>query len=171
MHLRFRAVIKCRSAYEAELPVEGMGSGHLRQGGDQHLTHALRPGTIQAGLDECAPDAAPRSQLTVVLGAARASRAWFRLLRRRSQRIERLCSLLCTLLAPLAEAGAGSRCLPHSLAGEKHACSLIRLGQRRATLAQHGGRAITDAPSSLLYWELLAHRAHGSAYFVVARRG
>ena len=60
MHLRFRAVIKCWSAYEAELPVEGVGSGH---------------------------------------------------------------------------------------------------------------RAITDAPSSLLYWELVAHRAHGSAYFVVARRG
>jgi hypothetical protein len=40
-----------------------------------------------------------------------------------------------------------SRCLPHSLADEKHVCSLARPGQRRASLAQHGGRAISDARS------------------------
>ena len=38
-----------------------------------------------------------------------------------------------------------SRCLPHSLADEKHVCSLDRPGQRRASLAHHGGRAIPDA--------------------------
>jgi hypothetical protein len=43
------------------------------------------------------------------------------------------------LLAPLAEAGACSRCLPHSLADERHVCSLDRPRQRRAGLAQHGG--------------------------------
>src|SRR5512132_1190265 len=32
-----------------------------------------------------------------------------------------------------------SRCLPRSLADEKHVCSLPRPGQRRASLAQHGG--------------------------------
>ena len=32
-----------------------------------------------------------------------------------------------------------SRCLPHSLADEKRVCLLNRPGQRRASLAQHGG--------------------------------
>jgi len=32
-----------------------------------------------------------------------------------------------------------SHCLPHSLAGERRACSLARPGQRRASLAQHSG--------------------------------
>jgi hypothetical protein len=74
--------------------------------------------------------------------AARPSRAWIRLLRRRSQRKKRLCSLRvhCSLrslrLAPV------SRCLPHSFADEERVCSLARPGQRRASLAQHGGRAI-----------------------------
>jgi hypothetical protein len=31
------------------------------------------------------------------------------------------------------------RCLPHSLADQKSVCSLARPGQRRASLAQHGG--------------------------------
>ena len=31
------------------------------------------------------------------------------------------------------------RCLPHSLADERRVCSLARPGQRRASLAQHGG--------------------------------
>jgi hypothetical protein len=31
-----------------------------------------------------------------------------------------------------------SRCLPHSLEDEKRVCSLVRPGQRRASLAQHG---------------------------------
>ena len=44
-----------------------------------------------------------------------------------------------TLLASLAEAGAGEP-LPSSLAAdEKRVCSLDRPGQRRASLAQHGG--------------------------------
>ena len=50
-----------------------------------------------------------------------------------------------------------SHCLPHSLADEKRVCSLIRPGQRRASLAQHGGARLPTlaAPFS----ELLAHRA------------
>jgi len=32
-----------------------------------------------------------------------------------------------------------SRCLPHSLADEERVCALARPGQRRASLAQHGG--------------------------------
>jgi hypothetical protein len=44
--MRFWAVVELRSPYETELPVERMGSSHLRQGGDEHLSHALRPGTI-----------------------------------------------------------------------------------------------------------------------------
>ena len=35
-----------------------------------------------------------------------------------------------------------SRCLPHSLADEERVCSRARPGQRRASLAQRGGRAI-----------------------------
>jgi hypothetical protein len=101
-----------------------------------------------------------RSQLGS--GAARASRAWFRLLRRHSQRKERLCSLLCPLLAPLAEAGA-RKPLPSSLARRRKACLLARSSRTAAgaSLAQHVGRAITDARS----WdrELLAHRAHSPA--------
>jgi hypothetical protein len=58
VHIRFWAVIKLRSACEAELPGERMYSSHLGQGGDEHLTHALRPGPIQAGVDQRAPDAA-----------------------------------------------------------------------------------------------------------------
>jgi hypothetical protein len=59
--MRFWAVIKLRSTYEAEVPVEGMGRSHLRRGGDEHLSHALRAGTIQAGIDQRAPDAATPS--------------------------------------------------------------------------------------------------------------
>jgi hypothetical protein len=43
------------------------------------------------------------------------------------------CSLRSLRLAP------SSRCLPHSLADERRICSLARPGQRRASLAQHGG--------------------------------
>jgi hypothetical protein len=66
----------------------------------------------------------------------------------RSQRKERLrslrvhCSLRSLRLALL------SRCLPHSLADEKRVCSLTRPGQRRASLAQHGGPRFPDARSS-----------------------
>jgi len=68
----------------------------------------------------------------------RGSRLRARLLRRRSQTIsvsarsDQICSLRSPRLALV------SRCLPHSLAGEKHVCSLARPGQRRARLTQHG---------------------------------
>jgi hypothetical protein len=44
-----------------------------------------------------------------------------------------ICSLRSLRLA------LASRRLPHSLADEKHVCSLARPGQRRASLAQRGG--------------------------------
>jgi hypothetical protein len=44
-----------------------------------------------------------------------------------------------TWLAPLAEAGVVSRCLPLSLADEERVCSLDRPGQRRVSLAPCGG--------------------------------
>ena len=61
------------------------------------------------------------------------------------------------LLAPLAEAGArlAAAFLTFSQPAApaeaqlytEAGCSLVRPGQRRASLAQHGGRAITDARS------------------------
>jgi hypothetical protein len=90
---------------------------------------------------------AGQMQLVNSFRTARASRALDPLLRRRSRRKERLRSLrLHCSLRSLRLALIG-RCLPHSLADEKHVCSLPRPGQRRASLAQHGGRAISDARS------------------------
>jgi hypothetical protein len=90
--------------------------------------------------------------------AARAIARGIRLLCRRSQRknasapLPVYCSLrsLCILLAPLAEAGAWSRCLPHSLADERRVCSLDRPGQRRASLAQHGGARFPTLAAELV---------------------
>jgi hypothetical protein len=71
---------------------------------------------------------------------------WTRRRRHRSQRKERLrslgvhCSLRSLRLALV------SRCLPHSLAGERRACSLTRPGQRRS-LAPCGGARFPDARS------------------------
>jgi hypothetical protein len=60
------------------------------------------------------------------LGLLLAHRALsIRLFRRRSQRKERLCSLLCPSLAPLAEAGACEP-LPSSLARRRRTCLLAR---------------------------------------------
>jgi hypothetical protein len=72
---------------------------------------------------------------------------WIRRLRRRSRRRERFRSLRLHCSFRSLRLALTSRCLPHSLADEKRVCSLPRPGQRRASLAQHGGRAISDARS------------------------
>jgi hypothetical protein len=59
----------------------------------------------------------------------------------------RLCSLRVDCSLRSLRLALFGRCLPHSLADEMHVCSLPRPGQRRASLAQHGGRAIIDARS------------------------
>ena len=62
--------------------------------------------------------------------------AYFVVARRRKSVVFSLrlhCSLRSLRLA------LASRCLPHSLADERRVCSLARPGQRRASLAQHGG--------------------------------
>ena len=74
----------------------------------------------------------------------------------------------CTLLAPLAEAGACSRCLPHLFADERHVCSLARPGQRRASLAPCGGARSSDAHAPH-FWGVRASHVESAA--VVARRG
>ncbi len=65
----------------------------------------------------------------------------------RSHRKKRLCSLRVHCSLRSLRLALVSRCLPHSLADEKRVCSFARPGQRRASLAQHGGRAIPDARS------------------------
>ena len=85
---------------------------------------------------------------TALLGLPLAHRALpIRLLRRRSQRKERLRSLHVHCSLRSLRLTLVCRCLPHSLAGERRACSFARPGQRRVSLAQHGGRAIPDARS------------------------
>jgi hypothetical protein len=72
---------------------------------------------------------------------------WIRRRRRRSLRKERLHSLLCPLLAPLAEAGACEP-LSSSLARRRKTCLLPR--SSRTAARQPGSvrrRAITDARS------------------------
>ena len=76
------------------------------------------------------------SAISSCRSAARTSRT--RQVRRRSRRNNVSVAPL-TLLAPLAEAGAGEP-LPSSLARRRRrVCSLARPGQRRASLAHHGG--------------------------------
>jgi hypothetical protein len=90
-----------------------------------------------------------------IIRAARASRAGVRLLRRRSKTKRRVCSLRSHCSLRSLRLALVSRCLPHSRADEKRVCPLVRPGQRRASLAQHGGRAIPDARS----WTIRAARA------------
>jgi hypothetical protein len=62
-------------------------------------------------------------------------------IRHRRRRLQRKTPLLapCTLLAPLAVAGAFGPLPSSSLADKRRVCSLDRLGQRRASLAPFGG--------------------------------
>ena len=81
-----------------------------------------------------------RGHCVQLLASARADRALesadFVVARRRKSVV---CSLrLHCSLRSLRLALVG-RCLPHSLADGKRVCSLARPGQRRASLAQHGG--------------------------------
>ena len=78
-------------------------------------------------------------QRPLALSQLLAHRAGIPRRRRRSQRKERLRSLCAHYSLRSLRLALVSRCLPHPLADEKRVCSLARPGQRRASLAQHGG--------------------------------
>ena len=83
------------------------------------------------------------SAISSCRSAARTSRARIalgrRLLRRQSptKSMSAHSSVHCSLRS--RRLALVSCCLPHSLADEKHVCSLTRPGQQRASLAQHAG--------------------------------